>query len=131
MYSRRARLAMTVSPGPDRLPARQLRAVPFEVHTRIFNIIIWCGKLPTHLSISRIKFILKKDAIQRPAHSSPICIFSVLTNFYTEFLAQRIDGMNQLNEQQRAFRVEIQHSSPRNKSLYMATFNTARTSDSV
>lgn len=44
-----ATFVMSVSLSPGGVTVYQLRVVPLEVLTRIFNVIRWCKKLPAHL----------------------------------------------------------------------------------
>ena len=84
---RAARPFLAVSPGLDGLTARQLRAIPPGVLTRICNLILWCGKLPEHLAISRTIFIPKKPGAKLPGDFRPISVSSVLTRSYTQSLS--------------------------------------------
>ena len=43
---------MATSPGADGLTARQMRAIPSHIIVRILNLILWCGRIPDHLSLS-------------------------------------------------------------------------------
>ena len=104
---RAARPFLAVSPDPDGLTARQLRAIPPGVLTRMCNLILWCGKLPEHLAVSRTIFIPKKRGVKLPGDFRPIFVSSVFTRLIHKVLAQRIDQLIQLDEQQRAFRSGI------------------------
>ena len=142
---RAARPFLAVSPGPDGLTARQLRAIPPGVLTRICNLILWCGKLPEHLAVSRTIFIPKKPGAKLPGDFRPISVSSVLTRLIHKVLAQRIDQLIQLDEQQRAFRGGIDGCRDNTvlldailrsrytsfRSLYIATLDIAKAFDSV
>ena len=131
---------MAVSPSPDGHTARQLSAIPPDVLTRICNLIIWCGKLPEHLAISRTIFIPKKSGAKLPGDFRPISVSSVLSRLVHKVLAQRIDQLVQLDEQQRAFRDGIDGCRDNTvlldailrsrytsfRSLYIATFGIAK-----
>ena len=84
---RAARPFLAVSPGRDSLTARQLIAIPPAVRTRIYNLILWCKKLPEHFAISRTVFISKKPRAKLPGDFRPISVFSVLTRLVHKVLA--------------------------------------------
>uniref|UniRef100_A0ABD2XQH8 Reverse transcriptase domain-containing protein n=3 Tax=Trichogramma kaykai TaxID=54128 RepID=A0ABD2XQH8_9HYME len=102
-----AKPAMSVSPGPDGLTARQLRAIPLPVLVRILNLILLCEKLPSRLANAKTIFIPKKAGSADPSDYRPITMASTLTRLLHRILAQRVDAMVDFNDQQRAFRAGI------------------------
>ena len=142
---RAARPFLAVSPGSDGLTARQLRAIPPGVLTRICNLILWCGKLPEHLAVSRTIFIPKKLGAKLPGDFRPISVSSVLTRLIHKVLAQTIDQLIQLHKEQRVFRGGIDGCRDNTilldailrswytsfRSLYIVTFDIAKAFDSV
>ncbi|KAK2578073.1 hypothetical protein KPH14_012894, partial [Odynerus spinipes] len=94
---------LSTSPGPDGLTARQLRAMPTQILTRIFNLFLLCGSLPRHLLESRTVLIPKKDNASDPAEFRPITISSVMTRAFHKVLANRLLLHCNLDRRQKAF----------------------------
>lgn len=69
-------------PGPDGLTVRQLRAVPLDILSRIFNLFMISGKLPAHLLKARTTLIPKKDKACSPEDYRPITVQSIMTRAY-------------------------------------------------
>lgn len=135
---------LTTSPGPDGTTTRQLKAVPIDILTRIFNLFLLCGKLPGHLLKARTTLIPKKDGATRPGDYRPITVQSIITRTFHKILARRMTTMVTLDERQKAFlprdgcaenifdldmvlRYHRQHFKP----LFMASMDMAKAFDSV
>ena len=84
---RAGRPFLAVLPGPDGFTARQLGAIQPGVLTRICNLILWCGKLPEHLAISRTIFIPKKPGAKLAWRLSTNLHFLCIHQTYTQSLS--------------------------------------------
>lgn len=136
--------AMGTAPGPDGFTARELRAVPLGIITRILNIFILCGQLPDHLLESRTTLIPKKDGASEPGDFRPITVSSVIARTFHKVLANRLSRLVDIDERQRAFRpvdgcseniflMDFALRSHRQsfKPLFMASLDVAKAFDSV
>lgn len=136
--------ANSTCPGPDGLTIRQLKAIPLGVITRVFNIFLLCGKVPTHLLKSKTTLIPKKDGAKGPEDFRPITVSSVLTRTFHKILAGRMTKAIKFDERQKAFlpkdgcaenifnldvilRYHRQHFKP----MYIASMDIAKAFDSV
>lgn len=141
---RKAFPANTTSAGPDGLTARALRKVPLEILVRVFNIIMWCGKAPTHLLESITSLIPKKSNAHQPGDFRPITVSSVLIRAFHKILATRMAAEIRLDQRQRAFRptdgcsdnvflldLILKHHHRKHKSLFVASLDVAKAFDSV
>ena len=131
--------------GPDGMTSRQFRKIPNAILVRILNLIIWCGKLPAHLSIARTVFIPKKSGAVAPGEFRPISITSIFARCLNKILATRVERFISLDDRQRAFRngfdgcrdnVFLLDSMLRDRytsyrSMYMATVDLSKAFDSV
>ncbi|CAL7932961.1 unnamed protein product [Xylocopa violacea] len=135
---------MTTCPGPDGLTVRQLRAVPINILTRIFNLFLFCGKLPKHLLVARTTLIPKKDGAEKPEDYRPITVQSVVTRTFHKILARRLTNMVTLDKRQKAFLptdgcaehtfdldLVLRYHRQNFKPLYMASMDIAKAFDSV
>lgn len=135
---------LSSAPGPDGLTARQLRAVPLGILTRILNLFLMCGKLPKHLLESKTVMIPKKDGASEPGEFRPITVSSVITRTFHKALARRLMQLVKLDSRQKAFvpvdgcaentfkldlilKYHRQHFKP----LYLASVDIAKAFDSV
>ena len=66
------------APGPDGLSARILRTLPTEILARIYNLLLWCRRLPVHLRSARTVLIPKIKDPSSPAEYRPITVASTL-----------------------------------------------------
>ncbi|KAL7294948.1 hypothetical protein TKK_0011659 [Trichogramma kaykai] len=104
---RAARPSLSVSPGPDGLTSRQLRAIPLDILVRIFNLILLCERLPRDFTLARTIFIPKKSGALDPGEFRPITVTSSFTRLFHRILAIRADSLLDLDDSQRAFRSGI------------------------
>ena len=142
---RAARPSLADSPGPDSLTARQFRAIPLRIIVLIFNLILWCENLPKYLAISRTIFIPKISQASLPREFRSISVSSVFARVLHKILAQRIDAMIEMDDQQRVFRAgmdgcrdntvlldaPLRNRYQQLKSTFAATLDLARAFDSV
>ena len=89
------------------MPRKLRAAVPVNVLVRILNSVIWCERLPNHLTDARTIFILKKLDCENPADSRPLTIFSTLAILFHLILSKRIGSAVEFKEEQRAFKAAI------------------------
>lgn len=131
-------------PGPDGLTARQLKAVPLSILTRIFNLFMVSGKLPEHLLKGRTTLIPKKDEAQHPEDYRPITVQSIMTRAYHKILAKRLAESIDLDHRQKAFLPKdgcainvfeidliLKYHRQNFKPLYMMSMDVAKAFDSV
>lgn len=71
-----------ISPGPDLITSRALRAVPVEILARMFNIFLVSGELPEDLCRSVVTFLPKKLHPVSPSDFRPIAVSSVITRTF-------------------------------------------------
>ena len=64
---REALIECNTAPSPDGLSARILRKMPTEILARIYNLLLWCRRLPVHLRLARTVLIPK---IKDPSSSA-------------------------------------------------------------
>lgn len=141
---RKALPASTTSAGPDGLSAKSLRKVPVEVLERVLNLILWCGKAPTHLVESVTTLIPKKSNAHLPSDFRPITVSSVLLRTLHKILATRMARLIQLDQRQRAFRptdgcsdnvflldLILRNHHRLHKPLFVASLDVAKAFDSV
>ena len=132
------------SPGPDGMTTRQLRAVPLEIITRIFNLFLLCGRLPQHLLKAKTTLIPKKDGAHDPSHYRPITVASVMTRAFHKVLATRLTNLVALDPRQKAFLPKdgcaenifnldliLKYHRQQFKPLYTASMDIAKAFDSV
>ncbi|CAB0043079.1 unnamed protein product [Trichogramma brassicae] len=142
---RAARPSLSVSPGPDGLTSRQLRAIPLVIMVRILHLILLCERLPRDFTLARTIFIPKKTGAQDPGEFRPITVTSSLTRLFHRILAIRADSLLNFDDSQRAFRSGIdgcrdntmlldailRSRYERFKSASIATLDLAKAFDSV
>ena len=141
---RESKPATSTSPGPDGITAKQIRKMPEGILVRIFNLILWCGKLPEHLYKSRTTMIPKTTNSTEPGDFRPIAVSSVLTRQLHNIMARRISNGIDLDRRQQAFiesdgcatnttildlLLRYQHLS--SSSCYIASIDVAKAFDSV
>lgn len=132
------------APGPDGILATALREVSPGVLLRIFNIFLWCGRIPGFLLESKTTLIPKKYELQSPGDLRPITVSSVITRTFHKILANRMSKHVQLDERQKAFRnidgcadniltldllLRLHHG--KHKPLFMVSLDVAKAYDSV
>lgn len=128
----------------DGLSARLLRRVPYGILVRILNIILWCGRVSTHLLESTTTLIPKKSNAHLPSDFRPITVSSVIIRTLHKILATRLANIIEFDQRQRAFRptdgcsdnvflldMLLQQKHKQHKPLFMASLNMAKTFGSV
>lgn len=140
----RSKLPLSTAAGPDGFTARLLRSMRFEVQVMLYNLILWCGRLPECLSSSRTIFIPKKNDAGDPGDFRPITIASVIVRSLHRILAARMSSAINIDERQRGFRsvygcldnifqldlILRQHRSTFQQ-MYMASVDVSKAFDSV
>ncbi|CAL7932866.1 unnamed protein product [Xylocopa violacea] len=134
----------TTSPGPDLVTARQFRAVPLGIITRIFNIFMICGKIPEWLLESKTTLIPKVDNAEQPGDFRPITVSSVITRTFHKVLSTRLMHSIELDKRQKAFvpvdgcaentflfDMLLRHHRQTFKPLYLASVDIRKAFDSV
>lgn len=91
------------APGPDCLTIEEFRRVPLGIWTRIFNIMMQCGKLPEYLLESRTILIPKKDGAAELGEFRPITVSSAIVRTFHKVLANRMSKHIRLDPRQKAF----------------------------
>ena len=86
------------APGPDGLSARILRKMPTEILARIYNLLLWCRRLPVHLRSARKVLIPKIKESSSPAEYRPITVASTLVRGFHKVLARRMNRLISLVE---------------------------------
>lgn len=135
---------MRTAPGPDGLSAKRLRMIPKEILAGIFNIILWCGKVPHRLLESRTTLIPKKDQATLPEDFRPITIPSVLIRTLNKIIATRIAREVPFDSRQKAFMpidgsaegvflmdMLLRHHRQTFKPFFMASLDLTKAFDSV
>ncbi|CAL7932763.1 unnamed protein product, partial [Xylocopa violacea] len=134
----------TTSPGPDSVTARQFRAVPLGIITRIFNIFMICGKIPEWLLESKTTLIPKVDNAEQPGDFRPITVSSVITRTFHKVLSTRLMHSIDIDKRQKAFvpvdgcaentflfDMLLRHHRQTFKPLYLASVDIRKAFDSV
>lgn len=129
--------------GPDAVSAETVWKVPRDILARIFNIIMWLGKLPDALCRSRTVLLPKKKGAQDPGSFRPISMPSVIVRTFHKALANRMKSI-QLDSRQRAFRdtegcaenvvlldMAIRYHHRKHRKMFMAVLDMAKAFDSV
>lgn len=138
------RLPPSTAAGPDGISARLLRSVPPGVLVRIYNLLMWCGRLPENLLKSRTIFLPKKKDAKEPGDFRPITIPSVLVRGLHKILAKRLEQALNIDQRQRAFRntdgcadniflldTILRYHRGGCKSVYVASLDVSKAFDSV
>lgn len=136
--------ANSTAPGPDGILARDLKKIPLEILSRIFNTFLLIGKTPEDLLESRTALIPKKDGAERPEDFRPITVSSVLIRTFHKILAMRMMKNIKLDERQKAFRkvdgcaenvflldLALRYHRASCKHVYVASLDVAKAFDSV
>lgn len=106
-----------IVPGPDAMRVKQPENTPLAVVTRVFNILLYVGKLPAYLQKSRTTLIPKKQKPGSPSHCRPIRVSSVLTTL-NKIIANRLSAVVPLDERQKVPR-GIDGCLSKNKKVYI------------
>lgn len=138
------RIMKSSAPGPDGVPARLFRSVPSVILIRIYNLLMWCRRLPEDLLVSRTIFIPKKSGAADPGDFRPITIPPVLVRGFHKILAKRLEKMLDIDRRQRAFRAVdgcaentflldtmLRFHRSHFRSLYIASLDVSKAFDSV
>jgi len=138
---KQGQIPVSTAAGSDGILARLWRSVPASVVIRIYNILMWCRKLPEVLLKSRTVFLPKmKDARGLSANNHPL--------YHSERTPQnpgeRMDTMLDIDVRQRAFRSTdgcadntflldtlLRYHRKNFKPLYMASLDVSKAFDSV
>ena len=125
------------APGPDGLSARILRKMHTEILSGIYNLLLWCRRLPVHLHSARTVLIPKIKESSSPAEYRPITVASTtLVRGFHKVLARRMNRLISLDERQREFRstdgcadnvflldLILRHHHTRHKKLFIASID--------
>lgn len=138
------RIERTTAAGPDGISARLFRSVPGEIVLRIFNLLLWCRRLPEDLLLSRTIFLPKKAEARTPGDFRPITIPSIIVRSLHKILAKRLNENFILDERQRAFRstdgcadntflldTMLRFHRRKFKPLYVAALDVSKAFDSI
>lgn len=118
--------------------------MPISILVRVLNIILWCGRMPRHLDMSKTIFIPKKDNSTDPGDIRPITIPSVIVRQLHTILAKRLTSALSLDSRQRAFiaadrcadntklvNLLLWDHQQRHASCYITSLNVSKALDSV
>lgn len=94
---------MGSAPGPDGITPKQWRQIPIEIKWRIFNLILYCGRIPSRLLRATTTLIPKTPDADEPGQFHPITVSSILVRHINAILAARIRENVVIDERQRAF----------------------------
>ncbi|KMQ88340.1 reverse transcriptase [Lasius niger] len=141
---KRSRIPRASAPGPDGISARLYRSIPTTVIIRLFNLLLWCERLPEDLLLSRTIFLPKKTNASEPGDFRPITIPPVLVRGLHKILAKRLETALDIDPRQRAFRsmdgcadntllldTLLRYHRKQYKSLYMASIDVSKAFDAV
>jgi len=141
---RKVKMPLSTSPGPDGISPKQLRGIPAEILSYIYNLVLYCGYWPRPLRISRTIFLAKKQGASSPGDFRPISIASIFVRHLHCILAKRLASQVNLDPRQRGFRASdgcaenitlldllIKHSHAKYSSCYMMILDVAKAFDSV
>lgn len=115
-----------------------------KVKVMLYNLILWCGRLPEPLLRSRTVFVPKKNGAAEPGDYRALTIQSVIARELHRILANRITSSIQVDERQRANKsidgcrdnfiqldmILREHRSTF-KQMYMASVDVSKSFDSV
>lgn len=140
----KAKPTLRTSPGPDGISAREIRAIPIEILVRIFNLILWTGRIPEHLRTAKTIFIPKTSGVLEPENVRPITISSIVVRQLHGILASRIINNIDLDPRQRGFipsdgcaenviliDLLLRHTHESHSSCYIASLDVSKAFDSV
>ena len=132
------------APGPDGVEAKQLRSVSLNILVRVYNVLLYVGRLPEELMKSRTTMIPKKQEQDSPGDFRPIAVASVVTRVLNKILATRLLDSIPLDDRQKAFRdldgcaegimkldMVIKTCKSRFRSLFIASIDMRKAFDSV
>lgn len=132
------------APGPDSLTVEEFRQVPMGIWTRVFNILMLCGKLPDYLLESKTTLIPKKNGAAEPGEFRPITVSSAIVRAFHKVLANRMSKHIRLDPRQKAFQpidgcseniflidFVLKYARQNHKPLFMASLDVAKAFDSV
>lgn len=138
------RMTPSTAAGPDGVSARLFRSVPGHIVLRIYNLLMWCKRLPEDLLGSRTIFLPKKAGATMPGDFRPITIPSVIIRGLHKILAKRLNMALQIDTRQRGFRntdgcadniflldTMLQYHRRQFRSLYLAALDVSKAFDSV
>lgn len=137
-------MSRTSAAGPDGVSPCLFRAVHPSVVTRLYNLLMRCGRLPENLLMSRTVFLPKKADAKNPGDFRPITIPSVIVRGLHKILTKRIKKLLDIDVRQRAFRnmdgcadntflldTFLRYHRKRFRSLYVASLDVSEAFDSV
>ena len=84
--------------GPDGLWARILRKMPTEILARIYNLFLWCRRLPVHHRLARTVLFPKIKDPSSSAEYRPITVSSTLVRGFHKVLERRMNGLISVDE---------------------------------
>lgn len=138
------RAKLGTSPGPDGISARLARSIPPGILARLFNLILWNGKMPPRFKESRTILLPKKSGRLEPSDYRPITISSVLLRQLNSILATRAMELFEWDQRQRGFQptdgcldnttileMVLKESYSTYTSCYMALLDVSKAFDSV
>lgn len=139
---RSAHVPRASAPESDGVSAWLYRSMPTAVVLRIFNLLMWCGRLPEDLLRSRTTFLPKKKDAGEPGDFRLITISPVLLRGLHRVLIKRLEGA--IDPRQRAFRsmngcadniflldTLLRYHRRQFKSLYIASIDVSKAFDAV
>lgn len=129
--------------GPDGIITKQLRSLNSNLVAKVFNILMYCGKLPAFLSLSRTVLVPKVKEPSNPGEYRPIAVSSVWTRTFHKVLANRLKTVT-IDARQRAFLATdgcsdnimlldlvLRYHKEKSKNLFIAILDMAKAFDSV
>lgn len=141
---RSAMPSLTTSPGPDGITSRQVRAIPLDILSRVFNLMMWCGKVPRQLRVAQTIFLAKKQEPSLPEDYRPITLAPILIRVFHSILAKRISSSIEFERSQRGFMptdgcadnttlidLLLRESHQSYESCYIAVLDVSKAFDSV
>lgn len=78
------------APGPDGVKSTHVRIFGSFTASKLFNLLLFLGRLPPRLSKSRTDFIPKKADASEPGDFRPISMSSIITRTLHRVLARRL-----------------------------------------
>ena len=95
--------SLSTAPGIDGVTSRQIRAIPLPIMVKIFNLLMWCGRVPRRLRGAKTIFIPKKKDPQLPEDFRPITLGSIIIRWFHSILAKRLSDSISFEQSQRGF----------------------------
>ena len=136
----------STAPGVDGYRLENLKVIPVDELTAMFNLWLLAARLPEALNEARTTLIPKEAGTTDPAKFRPITVTSILTRLYHRVLASRLDRGCPVNQRQKAFRrvdgisenvfllrylIAKATDSKRPRSLYLIFLDVRKAFDSV